>query len=352
MLQSYNKTRQTIGWIWFSLFTITFNLPAVASEQTSLTIGFGSCSDQKREQPIWDKIAAHNPELFILMGDNVYIDSADPQKMKVAYQAFSNKPEFKKFRKQVPLVATWDDHDYGARDGGKEFDGKQNAKKAFLKFFDYPELAPVKSRNGGIYHTKWIDFNDKKIQIILLDTRWYRDQLVDSYLTESQRETVNLGPYQPSFEQGITILGQKQWKWLENELKKPADLKLLVSSIQVLTEYSGWEIWANFPAERKKLLDMLQQHTDDNLLILSGDIHRAEIVEVKHQNSRLLEITSSGLAVKTYPAAVNKHRVGNAFTKKNYGMIKIKNGPKLSASITIFDENGQAQLTTNMAAQQ
>ena len=34
-------------------------------------VAFGSCNDQSFPQPLWPKIAAHEPELWIWMGDNV-----------------------------------------------------------------------------------------------------------------------------------------------------------------------------------------------------------------------------------------------------------------------------------------
>jgi alkaline phosphatase D len=349
-----NIVHQITNKLYF-LFLLTFiNLTTssriFADDAQSLTIGFGSCAEQTREQPIWDTIASHNPELFILMGDNVYIDSDDPLKMKADYHKLSQEPHFSKFIKSTPLVAIWDDHDYAMQDGGKNFIGKNHAKKAFLNFFNYPELEPLREKPGGIFHSKWLEFKRKKIQIILLDTRWYRDTLVDSYLTETQRQALNLGPYQPTLNKNTTLLGSEQWSWLENELKKPADLRLLVSSIQVLTEFSGYETWANFPHEREKLLNMLHQTNKDNTLILSGDIHRAEMAKVKYKDQSLLEITSSGLAVKTYPAAVNIHRIGQAFEKKNYGILSINedDSKKLSVVATIYDDNGSQQLTAKL----
>lgn len=317
-------------------------------EPSALTIGFGSCANQRWQQPIWDTIATHKPDLFILMGDNVYIDSTNPEEMEQAYQALANEPHFSQFRKEVPIVATWDDHDYGISDSGKEFQGKHETKKAFIKFFNYPELKQMDPQQGGIFHSRWVDFNNKKIQIIMLDTRWYRDQQVASYLTDAQRKALNLGPYQPSLDKTTTILGSQQWAWLEKELQKPADLRILVSSIQFLAEFPGWETWANFPHERKKLLDMLHQYNNDNIVILSGDIHRAEMSRLDYKGQKLLEISSSGLAVDTHPAKVNKHILGEAYVKKNYGILSIQDNGKLSVVASIYDENGNKQLTAKL----
>jgi alkaline phosphatase D len=48
-------------------------------------IAFGSCAHQDKPQPIWDVIATAEPDL-LLLGDNVYADSSDPQRIRAAYK--------------------------------------------------------------------------------------------------------------------------------------------------------------------------------------------------------------------------------------------------------------------------
>jgi len=313
-------------------------------EIQSLTIGFGSCAEQKRPQPIWNVIATHKPELFILAGDNVYVDSSEEKKFAESYAKFSKNPFFSDFRKTTPLIGTWDDHDYGLSDGGKDFIAKQFSKTAFIDFFDYPEINRLRDKDVGIFHSRWLDFNGKSIQIIIPDTRWYRDQPLKTYLSKKQRDAINLGPYQPTLDISSTLLGVEQWAWLEAEFKKPADFKILVSSIQFLTEFSGWETWANFPHERKRLLDLIEQNTTDNFIILSGDIHKAEISEMLYKDSRIIEVSSSGLAVYIYPKSVNKHRIGETLEEKNYGMLTFHDNGKLSVVATIYNDKGEKKL--------
>ena len=181
--------------------------------------------------------------------------------------------------------------------------------------------------------------------MIEVDTRWYRDALVKTYLSNEQRLALNLGHYQPTLDETTTLLGASQWQWLENEMKKPADLKLLVSSIEVLAEYSGWETWANFPHERKKLLDLIHRYNEDNLLILSGDIHKAEISKLVYKDTNFIELSSSGLAVPTYPASNNIHRQGPALEELNYGVIDISDGESLEIKASIYDSTGLEKLT-------
>lgn len=331
--------------ILISSFAVITN----ANDSNSLTIGFGSCANQNREQAIWNVISNHQPDLFIMMGDNVYIDSTDPLDMVNAYKKLSSNPNFSKFREKTPLIATWDDHDLGVSNGGKDFISKARAKQEFIKFFNYPEVNQTAQKDRGLYHTKWLKLNEKTVQIIMLDSRWYRDPVVLSYLTGEQLVKLNLGPLQPSLDTSTTILGQQQWQWLEQELQKPADLKLLVSSIPVLAEFSGYEAWANFPHERTRLLDLLQKYGNNKVLILSGEIHKAEISALTYKNkeTHFVELTSSGLAEQTYLASINIHKLGETLETLNYGMLKITDDGTLKVRGSIYDDKGIEKLTVN-----
>lgn len=40
------------------------------------------------------------------------------------------------------VIGTWDDHDYGLNDAGKEFGGKITNQKLLLDFLDEPQDSP------------------------------------------------------------------------------------------------------------------------------------------------------------------------------------------------------------------
>ena len=109
------------------------------SEQPLELVAFGSCARQSRDQPIWDAIAGHGPDLFLFIGDNVYADRPrvpeSAAEIRAAYDALAAKPEWQRFREAVPILATWDDHDFGKNDAGVEWELKEQAQKLFLDFF-------------------------------------------------------------------------------------------------------------------------------------------------------------------------------------------------------------------------
>jgi alkaline phosphatase D len=123
------------------------------------------------------------------------------------------------------------------------------------------------------------------------------------------------------------MLGEAQWKWLENELRNStANLNILCSSIQVIADDHGHEKWGNFPNQRKKLLSLISTVKPKNLLILSGDRHMSEVSKMQLEGLPypLYDFTSSGMThIRSGTEEVNKHRVGELIIKKNFGVLKI-----------------------------
>jgi len=232
-------------------------MPSKALPKTLSRIAFGSCLSEKEDQSIWTTIAAENPDAFIFMGDNVYGDAyrsnplfSDPKmpKMRGAYNELAASSHFANFRAQVPVLPIWDDHDFGANDGGADYLFKDQAKELFLEAWAVPQN-DVRRKREGVYTSKIIGEIGQRVQIIMLDTRSFRTYLQAT----DKRNEPGKERYVPLENGAGTMLGEAQWNWLQGELKKPADLRLLVSSIQVIADGHGWEAWRTMPAEREKL---------------------------------------------------------------------------------------------------
>lgn len=306
--------------------------PALRADEPLSRIAFGSCANESRPQPIWDSINELNPQLFIFTGDNVYADTADPVKLRRSYEELAAIPGFAKLREICPVIGTWDDHDYGKNDAGAEFEGKEAAKEAFMEFFGTPEDSPLR-RRGGVYDAKIYGPEGKRVQVILLDTRWFRGpirKMTKDELRAARAESgKKVGRYLPDEESDSTILGEEQWAWLAEELKKPAELRLLVSSIQVLALDHGWEKWGNLPKERKKLLDLIRDNAT-NVVILSGDRHSSDISLLPPETDGgpfypLYDITSSGLNQTGLTDEPNRFRVAGeeVYNQPNFGWVEI-----------------------------
>ncbi|MFW5760411.1 MAG: alkaline phosphatase D family protein [Cyclobacteriaceae bacterium] len=301
-------------------------------EPEQFTIAFGSCSKQYEQQPLWQEMLQHNPDLFIWLGDNVYADTYDMQQMARIYQEQLENPDYQAFTALVPVIGIWDDHDYGMNDAGKYYPKKDSSKMLMMDFLEVPENSPRRKR-AGAYESYTYNFTGKTIKIILLDTRYFRDSL--------QKSEVRGRRYEPS-ETG-TMLGEQQWQWLSGELQNPGDINIIGSSIQVISQEHGWEKWHNFPHERERLLSLIAESDAPNVFFITGDRHIAEISRMRWPeiDYPLYDITSSGLT-HTWAHAEdepNQHRVDSLVARLNYGLIKIsKQEENLSIQVDIRGE--------------
>lgn len=290
--------------------------PVPAPGATITKVGFGSCAAQYVRQPIWDAIMGAKPDFFILMGDNVYGDvgAADMWELNSAYWTLKSNPDFSRAQKALALLPIWDDHDYGLNDGGANFKYRKRSEEIFRDFWKIPA-----SENGeGLYRSHILGPEGKRVQTILLDLRSFRSDL------KRLPERGPRGPYTPDHDPEKTMLGQAQWAWLEQELKKPADFRIIVSSIQVLADGHNWERWGNLPQEREKLLALLTRTGTSNMVLLSGDRHLGALYKITGTDGApIYEVTSSSLnRPSRNPIEPGPNRVGDTYGPENFGMIE------------------------------
>ena len=83
--------------------------------------------------------------------------------------------------------------------------------------------------------------------------------------------------YAGSTDPDATMLGAAQWAWLEQKLAEPADLRLVVTSIQFVAVGHPWERWAALPLEQSRFYQAVAaaQETGGGggVVLLSGDRH-------------------------------------------------------------------------------
>jgi len=312
--------------LFFSLVSFSFQLIA---QQTISKIAFGSCGKQYHPLSIFDTIVNHKPDLFIFLGDNIYADTDNMDTMRAKYQQFKSKPTYQNLLKNVPIIATWDDHDYGQNDIGRHYKFKKESKENFLNFFNEPKNSE-RRKHEGIYTAYMYKFNGKKLQIILLDGRTFRDnQTLYTNEVEGDRRFFYEKEYGKTLNPDSTFLGKEQWVWLEKELQKPADIRLIGSGSQFGIEYNAYESWANFPMEQQKMIDLIKKTKANGVLFLSGDVHYAEISKMKVPGLYpIYDITSSGLSSTWHFATPNKNRIEGPVMENHFGILTIDWEPK------------------------
>ena len=316
---------KTYSWILITIISSTLVMPV---NVYAYKYGLGSCLDQDFEQPIWSSIKEENVDGFIFLGDNVYGDqpSGTLSKMKTAYEIQKNKLPSWLMDNEKEILAIWDDHDYGLNDGGKDYKLKKEAQKMFLNFWNISPSDP-RSIREGTYFKKTKNINGTAVEIIGLDTRYFRSKLFGKR-----------NAYKPNMQPEATILGQKQWKWLESSMNQTtASIIVILSSIQILATEHPYEKWANFPLERKRLLNLISLVSNDKTIVaVSGDRHRAGI----YRNNHFVEITASSLNKPgSKDSETDKLLIDKIFPEINYGILDIE-PEKNKITVSIHNRDG------------
>ncbi len=258
----------------------------------------------------------------------MYADTRDEKTLNDAYDKVKSNVDYKTFvegceKSNCDIVGVWDDHDFGENNlAGDSQDQtpfkkltKPMRKAALLKFLGKPTTSKVAGREQ-IYAVYDYQREDVSIRIILLDLRYNRQ------------------------DKGKTsrIMGKDQWDWLKKNLTSDdVDLHLIVSSTQILRT-DGKDTWGHYPDERTKLLTLIRNSPAQGIVLLTGDIHAAEIsrlddyVDDTGDNYRmdypLYEITASGLNHVRCKFFLCYHNLSNPYregfvAKKNFGEIDI-----------------------------
>ena len=283
-------------------------------------IAFGSCNNEDLEQPHWEHIMSQNPDLWIWMGDNIYADTEDTLVLKGCWDKQMSNPGYAKLVKTVPVIGTWDDHDYGQNNVGKDNPIKKASQCMFLDFVGEPKDSP-RRKQEGVYTSYTYGPEGKKVKVVLLDTRYNRDD----------------------YSRKGDLLGDEQWKWLENELNtSTAQINIIGTSIQFIPNRALYELWRRFPESKKRLDTLIVSSKASGVLFISGDVHHSEFLkdEIKGREYPIYEFTSSGLTHynKIYHAFNKRRTIGKVFFGKAYGIIDFDWGPQPAVSFKIIDE--------------
>lgn len=318
MRESHQKNRMMTLRFIFLLVGITTSLLAKFPDnfdQPLEVIAFGSCNRDEMPQPTWPAVTAIKPDLWIWGGDNIYADWYEPEGKKVKYKvdrawiteryaAQFNRPDYAAFRKQTPILGTWDDHDYGKNNTVGDYELKEVTRDLALSFMEVPMSDPRWTREG-LYGSYDFGPTGKRTRIILLDNRYFATS--------------------PKANSPI-LLGEAQQAWLQDQLiESDADLHIIVTGSQFVSDQHRWDSWGKYPEERQWLIDLIGKH-ERKVVFISGDRHIHEISVLKEGDAPpIADITSSGLthSWENYPGEENPYRVGEVYPGLGFGVIRI-----------------------------
>tara|TARA_B100000676_G_C18090129_1_gene858886 strand:+ start:1787 stop:2815 length:1029 start_codon:yes stop_codon:yes gene_type:complete len=262
-------------------------------------IAMGSCLRQDQIQPVWQSIRNVQPDIFVHLGDNIYADTYHAFEMHSCYAQLWANAGYQALRRATPVVATWDDHDYGWNNSGAEYWMKKDARQIFCDFFGEPANSLRRVQPDGIYTSYIFGPSGQRTQIILLDGRYER--------TKSQ------------------MLGERQWQWLEGELRKSAELRFIASGSRVIAEGIGREEgWENIPEERQRLFALVGRTQAEGVMFLSGDPHYSDYSLINDGVPYpFWDMTSSALNQSSRRNRPNVRRKIGGYFNPNFGLISI-----------------------------
>lgn len=320
-------------------FPFDLNAPA----QPLKHIVFGSCLNLT-EHPMLERTLTLPMDLFLFMGDNIYADTEDMAKMRAKYVALGESAFFQGLRSRAPILATWDDHDFGVNDGGADYPMRKESQKEFLDWLNEPAGSPLRKQEG-VYQARTFGPAGKRTQVILLDTRYFRSPLK----RVPKDQATNGGSAVPTDDLSSTVLGDAQWAWLKKVLQEPAELRLVISSIQFAAAASGSESWANFPHEQQRLVRLIKETKAAGVLFLSGDRHWCEMSALTQEVPYpLYDFTASSMTQvhKRGTPTPNANRVlEKTFHLPNVGTLDIDwQAADPALTLRIVDEQGMPQI--------
>ncbi len=305
MMTSKNSSLLFIS-IFFFLYLSALKAQIGPKRDGVFRIAVLGCHRQFEPAPALVKYLETDPDLCIWVGDNVYADTKDdPSFLEKCYQALEQKPAFQELRKNYDFMATWDDHDFGYNDAGKEYPLKAFSKDLFRRFWRLEDQIPAEQ--DGIYYARTFSVEDKQLQIIMLDVRYNRNA------PNSNGD----------------VLGEQQWKWLGEQLKAEADLRIIVSGFQILLpKEAGSETWDFFPDARRRLFELIRRQQLEKVFFFTGDQHYGEVCRRPNlMDFDAVELQFSGINQIEEPE-FNPFRVSPVITSKHsYTVMDIQMNP-------------------------
>jgi alkaline phosphatase D len=281
------------------------------TKKNIMRIAFASCFHSKifPDQPVWDWIAAKNPDHLVLLGDSIYldVDAGDGHPNELTDDEFAkrlfrlycnqmNQPSFKSLIQSLPLNrvwSIWDDHDFlwnnatGYRAGiNPHHKGKIRLSTAFQEAFRF-------ALSHGLFNGSFPSvYNDPKFWNAAQPPLTTPSVALepDLWLHLSDGRT-NRTEFWPIPESKRHLLGFAQRNLFESRIITTSKSAVhLFASGSTAGEYKQ-----NYAADWKWLTTLA---SENRLLILSGDIHRNETDAFFTTGFPLHEATSSGAAIK------------------------------------------------------
>ncbi len=228
-----------------------------ATTTGKVRIAFGSCFHRwglgNKAQA--ELICSRNPDAMLLLGDIAVQDRNNHLGLHRAdYLMRDLFPAWQNLVANVPVYATWDDHDYfdndkaGIPKGYTEKD-KSEVWDVFRQAWNNPSYGFGDKRRGVFLRTRI-----GPCDILMVDNRYFREHKKGSFL------------------------GDGQMKWLKEQLLDCKGPFIIMSCGSMWSDYvsNGKDSWGKCdPLGREQIFNLIEKNRIGGVLLISGDRHGA-----------------------------------------------------------------------------
>lgn len=208
------------------------------------------------------------------------------EQYRLRYALFKTDPHLQRVHALAPWVSTWDDHevqnnyaDAHSQYGISVPDFERQRAVAYRAYYENLPLRRSTLPHGPdmrLYRRlRWGSLAD----VHVLDTRQYRDDFPEDTSAGGEHT-----------DPGRSILGRDQERWLEQGLRRSTATWTMLAQQVVMAQIDrdtgpgrtfSMDQWDGFTANRDRVFDAVRRYGIDNLVVLTGDIHRHVAADLK-----------------------------------------------------------------------
>lgn len=285
------------------------------TKKDNIRFAICSCMDDQRHEPgIWKDLVSQDPDLIFFVGDSVYSDKenkkiekfraeANPDRLWRRFTEARQTLEIFYSKKLIPLLATWDDHDFGGNDTDNSYPFIVESQKNFTSFYaQSPSHCRFLTQGPGI--SSALIFNSQIF--VLLDDRSFR-QPKDSHSE-------------------FAHWGEEQNLWMFDILRNHKGFGWLMNGSQIFPAMVFKESVSQDHKQQLQKMTSELKNIATKVAFVSGDVHYSEIskIEKKALGYETYEITSSSIHSEAIPGVPfivpNPRRIAST-GKRNYILV-------------------------------
>ncbi|MGI5348612.1 alkaline phosphatase D family protein [Streptomyces sp. CA-250714] len=276
---------------------------------------------------------------------------------RLRYALYKSDPDLMAAHAAHPFLVTWDDHetennyaDDVPEDGGAAQDFLVRRAAAYRAYWEnLPLRRPQRPKGPDMQLYRRVRFG-KLAQFDILDTRQYRSD--QAYGDGWQR------PGPESTDPSRTMIGATQERWLLDGWRASDTVWNVVPQQVTFSERRSdntdaykvsMDAWDGAPASRERLLAGAEAAGIANLMVLTGDVHRAYAYDIKRdfgdQQSRTMGTEIVATSITSGKDGVDRVANWNSYMGAN-PHLKFYNGHRGYVTVRLDKQQGRADFRT------